>query len=199
MTDCLTLAMLEEWYACSSGIEFFGTLGKERVTATEMVAALADNPDWLVWLTAHWPGPMIAAGADVNAKGDGGWTPLHHAACGGHTEIAAALLDAGADVNAKGDGGWTPLHHAACGEHAEAVTTLLDAGADVNARDDDGWTPVHWAAIWAHTDIVRVLIAAGADVNAEDDAGWTALCQAVRNGHDYIADLLRENGGTACK
>ena len=157
MTDCLTLAMLEEWYACSSGIEFFGTLGKERVTATEMVAALADKPDWLVWLTAHWPGPMIAAGADVNAKGDGGWTPLHHAAYGGHTEIAAALLAAGADVNAKGDGGWTPLHHAACGAHTDVVAVLLDAGADVNARGEYDWTPLRSATYYGYREIADLL------------------------------------------
>jgi ankyrin repeat protein len=41
----------------------------------------------------------LAAGADVNAKGDGELTPLHWAAIGGHKEVAELLIAAGADVN----------------------------------------------------------------------------------------------------
>ena len=51
----------------------------------------------------------IAAGTDVNAKDGGGWTPLHHAAYGGHKEIFEILISKGADVNAKLKGGETPL------------------------------------------------------------------------------------------
>ena len=50
----------------------------------------------------------IAAGTDVNAKNDGGYTPLHYAAFNGHKEIAELLIAKGADVNAKdGIGGKT--------------------------------------------------------------------------------------------
>jgi ankyrin repeat protein len=53
----------------------------------------------------------IAAGTDVNAKGDGESTPLHWAAYGGHKEtaellIAELLIAEGADVNA----GWRNIH-----------------------------------------------------------------------------------------
>jgi ankyrin repeat protein len=51
----------------------------------------------------------IADGADVNAKGRWGSTPLHHTALGGHKEITELLIAKGADVNAKGDGVKTPL------------------------------------------------------------------------------------------
>jgi ankyrin repeat protein len=44
----------------------------------------------------------IAAGTDVNAKGDGESTPLHWAAYGGHKEIAELFIAKGADVNAIG-------------------------------------------------------------------------------------------------
>ena len=43
----------------------------------------------------------IAAGTDVNAKGDAESTPLHWAANGGHKEIVELLITEGADVNAK--------------------------------------------------------------------------------------------------
>jgi len=50
----------------------------------------------------------LAAGTDVNAKNDGGYTPLHYAAFNGHKEIAELLIAKGADVNAKdGIGGKT--------------------------------------------------------------------------------------------
>jgi ankyrin repeat protein len=49
----------------------------------------------------------------VNAKDDGGGTPLHFAVT---KEIAELLIAEGADVNAKGDvNGSTPLHQAAYG------------------------------------------------------------------------------------
>jgi ankyrin repeat protein len=52
---------------------------------------------------------LIAKGADVNAKGDDGSTPLHSAAWYDRKEVAELLIANGADVNAKDDGGDTPL------------------------------------------------------------------------------------------
>ena len=51
---------------------------------------------------------QLDAGADVNAKGKNGWTPLHIAAANDHKEIVELLISEGADVNAKdGIGGKT--------------------------------------------------------------------------------------------
>ena len=50
----------------------------------------------------------LAAGTDVNAKNDGGYTPLHPAAANDHKELAELLIEKGANVNAKdGIGGKT--------------------------------------------------------------------------------------------
>ena len=54
----------------------------------------------------------LTAGADVNAKDIGGFTPLHHAAVNGHKEITELLIAAGTDVNAKDKEGKTPLDKA---------------------------------------------------------------------------------------
>ena len=81
----------------------------------------------------------LAAGVDVNAKNDRGWTPLHRAAWGRHTEIVELLITNGADVNAKDDRGATPLHHAI---DKEIVELLIAEGADVNAKDKRGRTPL---------------------------------------------------------
>jgi len=50
----------------------------------------------------------LAAGTDVNTKGDNGETPLHEATGAGHKEVVELLIAEGADVNAKdGIGGKT--------------------------------------------------------------------------------------------
>ena len=58
-------------------------------------------------------------GVDVNAKGEGRWTPLFNAVYWaidqlptGHKEIVELLLAKGADVNAKGWDGRTPVDYA---------------------------------------------------------------------------------------
>ena len=49
-------------------------------------------------------------GADVNALGRLGWTPLHDAAVNGHVEMARLLVsELGADVMAKDNNKQRPL------------------------------------------------------------------------------------------
>ena len=67
----------------------------------------------------------MAAGADVNAKGEEGLTPLHYAAREGHKEITDLLLTNGADVNAKNDEGGTPLDWAECCTDKKETADLL--------------------------------------------------------------------------
>jgi uncharacterized protein len=53
---------------------------------------------------------LLKSGADVNAVGSKGWTPLMQAAEMENLSIARLLLDRGADVNHPGYRGFTPLH-----------------------------------------------------------------------------------------
>ena len=64
----------------------------------------------------------LAGGADVNAKSDSGWTPLHDAAFGSHKEITELLITAGADVNAKDEGGRTPLDMAFMSDFIDSMS-----------------------------------------------------------------------------
>jgi ankyrin repeat protein len=147
----------------------------------------------------------LAADANVNAKDDLRYTPLHVAAQQGHDrckEIVELLIAAGADVNVKdGQGGLTPLHTAIGNGNKEIVELLIANSADVNAKTESGWTPLHEAAGGAgarhkqpheqHKEIVQMLIAAGADVNAKTKHGTRVLDKA--NDRE-IAALLRKHG-----
>jgi len=129
--------------------------------------------------TAEEVRACLEAGADVNAQGESGNTPLHHAASWSSPAVVEALLAAGADLEDRSGNlgiheyfmpaGQTPLHWAAGAGATAVVETLLAAGADVNARDRGGSTPLIEAAHWAPTPpMLGSLLAAGAEVNARD-------------------------------
>ena len=100
----------------------------------------------------------LADGADVNAKDDNGWTPLHWAALSGHKEVSEYLITMGADVNAAETvSGMTPLHFAAVGDQKEIVELLLASGADVNAKTDAGETPLDNAIKYKRTETADLL------------------------------------------
>lgn len=80
----------------------------------------------------------LDAGANVDTRDEGGWTPLLQASKWGHLEVCKLLIDAGADVNAINGDDWTPLLYAALHGYIEICKLLIDAGADVNAEEGNG-------------------------------------------------------------
>jgi ankyrin repeat protein len=133
----------------------------------------------------------IDNGANVNAKIDGGATPLICAAAvNRNPEAIKALINAGADVNARDATGFSPLILAAGNNNLslEAITALINAGADVNAKTlegrtaESGFTPLMVASSQRfNPDVIKALINSGADVNAKNRAGWTPLILAAGN------------------
>jgi len=87
------------------------------LTTIAAVVVVGCGPSVDIWTAANEGNieavkQHLAAGTDVNAKGDDGRTPLHEAAWNGHKEVAALLIANGADVNAKDVDGETPVDFA---------------------------------------------------------------------------------------
>lgn len=72
---------------------------------------------------------LVEAGADVNARQHGGYTPLHSAAQRGALDLIDLLLAAGADARAEADDGRRPIDFARERGQAEAEARLLSRGA----------------------------------------------------------------------
>lgn len=88
---------------------------------TPLHAALAGRADAAVVRR------LVEAGADVNARGGGGWTPLHLAASRGSVALVDYLLSRGADPRARGDDGRDAAAIAESRGHAEAAARLRAA------------------------------------------------------------------------
>lgn len=96
---------------------------------------------------------LIKAGYSLNARDEGGWTPLHEAIGALKLDNVRILLEAGArldirsnegTLSAEGErtdsGGLTPLMEA-CDRGATAIVQLLlRFGANVTMKNKDGWT-----------------------------------------------------------
>ena len=110
---------------------------------------------------------LVERNADVNKPG---WTPLHYAATGGHTEVIEYLLAQHAYIDAESPNQSTPLMMAAMYGGFDAVRLLLDAGADPTNRNSLGLTAVDFA-MRVQNDRAADLIAAAIRARAPK-AGW---------------------------
>jgi ankyrin repeat protein len=137
---------------------------------------------------------LLVKGADVNAKGWHGRTPLHFAVdeFKNKRDVAELLLAKGADVNAKDNEGETPLHLAVNGfeRKRDVAELLLAKGADVNAKNMHGSTPLHKAGFYGNKGIAELLLAKGADVNAKDKRGETPYSMGGNEGIEDIRKLI---------
>lgn len=87
---------------------------------------------------------LLSHGADINAAGARGLTPLHIAVSYGHLPAVSWLVEHGANLNARDGDGMTPLHLAAQEKESksiEIVAKLLQLGADRRAEDNHRRTP----------------------------------------------------------
>lgn len=162
---------------------------------------------------------LAAFPALVNANATWNETALGAAAQVGRQDIAELLLAAGAPLDicaasmlgmadrvlafldadpvqaqAVGAHGIPVLYYAAIRGHTDIAELLLGHGADVNSGEGTS-TALHGAAAFRQPDMVQRLLDHRANVSALDYEGRTPLRQAIENGCDEIADLLRQHGG----
>jgi uncharacterized protein len=145
-----------------------------------------------------WPGyfpngpavvrKLIAAGAEVDARGEGGFseTPLQWAASSDDADVARALIDAGADIEAGGASiaNGRVLDNA-IGYACWAVARLL---VERGARVDKLW---HAAAL-GMTARVEKLLASTPPPSKQDLTD--AFYQACAGGQRRVAELLLTRG-----
>lgn len=147
-------------------------------------AAIAQGPDleardfWsrTAYLVALFIGDLDKAtllrdaGADPNAHGRCGHSPLHYAIQGHCPDVLRWLLDRGADVDAPDRFGDTPLFDAVSADDLECVEILLRAGAKVEVAGRGGALRGACSAA-----VIRRLLEAGADPAGLSDEGKRVL------------------------
>jgi hypothetical protein len=90
---------------------------------------------------------LLEKGADVNAKNNDGWTPLHDAAGHDHVDFARLLVENGADVNAKNNDGKTPIDIAREKGHNDIVKLLELPTLELLGFENDGIEAERWGRL----------------------------------------------------
>lgn len=128
---------------------------------------------------------LIAAGADIHDKEEGGAPPILGAAGSlrdAGASCMAELLREGADPDARCGRGITPAMAAACQGNVAILKQLIEAGADIQANDGVASSQVDAAMDAIHgssPDCLRMLLQAGANLEARDARGRTLAMRAA--------------------
>lgn len=146
---------------------------------------------------------LLDQGADPNAQGEDGNTPLTIAVDDESAEseaIMTLLISRGADVNQFGFSGSTPLHMAAARGNVAMARLLIEAGADVNRRKeiDAQETPLMDAAYAGRPEALQLLLDHGADASVKDAFhDETALEMAINAAKGPDPEVLKHLDGEA--
>ena len=138
---------------------------------------------------------LIDAGADIDAKDNDGWSPLHYACKFELLDIVKMLTRAGAGMRATTDDGETCLMLAARYGDTETVCYLMSLPeVELNQQDTNSFTALQHAVEEYDTDVVQLLIDAGADIETTDHKGGTPLHYACALGELEVVEMLVEAG-----
>uniref|UniRef100_A0A667YXZ2 Ankyrin repeat and sterile alpha motif domain containing 1A n=1 Tax=Myripristis murdjan TaxID=586833 RepID=A0A667YXZ2_9TELE len=159
-------------------------------------------------LLSIWRGP------NVNCVDSTGYTPLHHAALNGHSEVVELLLRNEALTNIADNKGCYPLHLAAWKGDQRIVKLLIHQGPShpklneqssvdhkefkrcgpfdpyINAKNNDNETPLHCAAQYGHSEVVRLLLEELTDPTMRNNKFETPLDLAALYGRLEVVKLL---------
>ena len=148
MTDTLTPAALKTMRARTRQAGAVATTKPQAALSPDALhrAAKAGNLNGLE--------AALAAGADVNARDEKGWTALMYVVDKGYVLLVEPLLTAKANVDVRAPDGATALFMAAAHGHSEIISMLMKAGADPTINGPKGKTATEVAStrygdIWA--------------------------------------------------
>lgn len=148
---------------------------------------------------------LVAAGADVNARGGMARTALHAAVMKERTGVVEALVGCGADIEAKDEWGRTAAMWAARMWHADALRFLAGKGADLNALDHEKndalsltlLAPTNEEAdLQKAFDCVAVILKSGIPPNRPLPNGELPSTMARRHGLHSVIGLLQASALT---
>ena len=123
---------------------------------------------------------LIEKGAKVNAKNEGGFTPLYGV---GNVETARILLDNGADINAKNKSGWTALRKAIMSHKTEVASFLINKGANRKNM-------FQLAVFRKEIKVAKLLFEKGADPYVKDSDGDSAMSIAKERDYQELVQLF---------
>ncbi|MDD2707367.1 MAG: ankyrin repeat domain-containing protein [Verrucomicrobiae bacterium] len=125
---------------------------------------------------------LVEKGADIEARGSDGFTPMMVASWEGYGEVAAVLKKAGAGMD---------LFCAAGAGDLDMVDGCLKRDENPNQKFSHGRTALMAAAKNGHSEVVDLLLARGADIRPRDQQGKTALDLAQENSRQATVEILR--------
>lgn len=134
---------------------------------------------------------LLAAGARVDQRGEGGLTPLGAATLRGHLPVVRLLLKAGADPERSNANGNTPLLEAAALDRLELFEMLLAAGADPMRMNREGHHALSLAAASGSLLVMDYLLRHGTAPDTPDRKLQSPLYWAMHQQQDdAVAALL---------
>jgi ankyrin repeat protein len=141
---------------------------------------------------------LLRSGAQVDARGPDGFTPLIAASGLGHYHLAQVLITAGADVHAlEPRMGATALHKAAQAGSPDMIDLLIEHGAFVDQQSPIlGNTPLIDAVLHKHEAAVDRLLRRGARTGIANHWHQTALDIARVDALGAIAQRIEEHDRT---
>jgi ankyrin repeat protein len=192
--------------ACAVSDKTHALFELKRMTAGRYYTA----PSQIMLITALGKGDLQAAqkaidqGADINAIGNDGMTPLFWALGKQNLPGVRFLLKHGANPNqithwrdqAGLEQAASAPHLAAIMGSADFLRAVLDGGGDPNLVEDQrtNETPIYSAILHQRRANVDLLLQQGADINHRNLSGATPINYAVNTNHYSLAIHLLQSG-----